>query len=91
MMDYTVNLGKKRLDYPTNKISTAKYSYLTYFPRIIYYIFAKVANLFFLIVSIFISIPGVAPLSPLTVVVPFFFVILVAFIRETIEDLVIYK
>ena len=88
-MEQEIILGSSRASNAlSNKISTTKYNIFTFFPKAIFYLLMRLANCFFLATSIFISFPGVAPLSPLTVVVPFLFIVVLTLTKEAVEDLV---
>lgn len=72
--------------YPDNFIRTSKYSVLTFIPLGLLYQFNKISNVYFLINMIVCFIPGIAPVSPLTAVLPLVFVLGVALIKEGVED-----
>ena len=46
----------------------------------------KGANVYFLIVAILASIPGITPISPMTSWAPLIFVLGIAILREGLED-----
>nr|AHM92900.1 miltefosine transporter [Leishmania amazonensis] len=73
--------------YPSNFIRTSKYSLISFLPLSLLYEFRKVSNLYFLINVIFSLIPGVSPLNPATSIAPLSFVLLVAIIKEAVEDI----
>ena len=73
----------------SNYIETTKYSYISFIPKSIFFQFTQLANLYFLATAILQSIPGVSPISPLTAIAPLLLVLVVALIKEAIEDLVI--
>uniref|UniRef100_A0A0A9YYW3 Putative phospholipid-transporting ATPase IA n=1 Tax=Lygus hesperus TaxID=30085 RepID=A0A0A9YYW3_LYGHE len=72
--------------YPNNFVCTSKYTLLSFIPLALLSQFMKVSNLYFLFNMIVALIPGVAPVTPTTAVAPLVFVILVALVKEAIED-----
>jgi hypothetical protein len=83
--------------FPSNMTKTAKYNmyniiynYLrfTFLPLSVFYQFTNYFNIYFLIVTILISIKSISNLEPLTGIIPFVFVLGVSLIRELIENLV---
>lgn len=73
--------------YPSNFICTSKYTIASFLPLGLLFQFSKVSNLYFLINMIFSLIPGVSPVSPATAIAPLVVVIVVALIKEGIEDI----
>ncbi|XVE92539.1 hypothetical protein REPUB_Repub01dG0106200 [Reevesia pubescens] len=71
--------------YKGNSISTTKYNFLTFLPKGLYEQFRRVANLYFLMVSILSATPY-SPVHPVTNVVPLSLVLLVSLIKEAFED-----
>ncbi|XP_069495994.1 phospholipid-transporting ATPase IB isoform X2 [Ambystoma mexicanum] len=69
-----------------NRVSTAKYSVLTFLPRFLYEQIRKAANAFFLFIALLQQIPDVSPTGRYTTLVPFLFILTVAGIKEIIED-----
>ncbi|KAK7196678.1 phospholipid-transporting ATPase 1-like protein [Novymonas esmeraldas] len=72
--------------YPSNFICTSKYTIFSFLPLGLLFQFSKVSNVYFLICMIFSLIPGVAPVSPATSIVPLVVVLVVALIKEGVED-----
>uniref|UniRef100_A0A673GF54 Phospholipid-transporting ATPase n=1 Tax=Sinocyclocheilus rhinocerous TaxID=307959 RepID=A0A673GF54_9TELE len=68
--------------------STAKYNVLTFLPRFLYSQFRRAANSFFLFIALLQQIPDVSPTGRWTTLVPLLFILLVAAVKEVIEDLV---
>ncbi|KAK6922097.1 P-type ATPase, N-terminal [Dillenia turbinata] len=68
-----------------NSISTTKYNVLTFLPKGLFEQFRRVANLYFLTISILSTTP-ISPVSPITNVVPLSLVLLVSLIKEAFED-----
>ncbi|XVE75160.1 hypothetical protein DITRI_Ditri12bG0073100 [Diplodiscus trichospermus] len=71
--------------YRGNSISTTKYNFFTFLPKGLYEQFRRVANLYFLMVSILSATPY-SPVHPVTNVVPLSLVLLVSLIKEAFED-----
>ncbi|CAK9180185.1 unnamed protein product [Ilex paraguariensis] len=68
-----------------NSVSTTKYDILTFLPKGLFEQFHRVANFYFLVISV-ISCTPVSPVSPVTNVVPLCLVLLVSLIKEAWED-----
>ncbi|KAK8677118.1 hypothetical protein V6N13_142674 [Hibiscus sabdariffa] len=68
-----------------NSISTTKYNIFTFLPKGLYEQFRRVANLYFLMVSILSATPY-SPVNPVTNMVPFSLVLLFSLIKEAFED-----
>ncbi|KAG5522348.1 hypothetical protein RHGRI_034508 [Rhododendron griersonianum] len=68
-----------------NSISTTKYNILTFVPKGLFEQFRRVANLYFLTISILSSTP-VSPVSPITNVLPLSMVLFVSLVKEAWED-----
>ncbi|KAK6252623.1 hypothetical protein QUC31_014343 [Theobroma cacao] len=68
-----------------NSISTTKYNFFTFLPKGLYEQFRRVANLYFLMVSILSATPY-SPVHPVTNVVPLSLVLLVSLVKEAFED-----
>ncbi|PPD81487.1 hypothetical protein GOBAR_DD21582 [Gossypium barbadense] len=71
--------------YRGNSVSTTKYNFFTFLPKGLYEQFRRVANLYFLMVSILSATPY-SPVHPVTNVVPLSLVLLVSLIKEAFED-----
>ncbi|XP_006359578.1 phospholipid-transporting ATPase 3-like [Solanum tuberosum] len=68
-----------------NSVSTTKYDVLTFLPKGLFEQFRRVANLYFLMISI-LSCTPISPVSPITNVLPLSMVLLVSLIKEAWED-----
>ncbi|KAM7269267.1 hypothetical protein ACFE04_024764 [Oxalis oulophora] len=68
-----------------NSISTTKYNVLTFLPKGLFEQFRRVANLYFLMISILSTTP-VSPVNPITNVVPLSLVLFVSLVKELFED-----
>nr|XP_032811396.1 phospholipid-transporting ATPase IA isoform X1 [Petromyzon marinus] len=69
-----------------NRVSTAKYNALTFLPRFLYEQFSRAANLFFLFIALLQQIPEVSPTGRYTTLMPLIFILVVAALKEIIED-----
>eukprot|EP00731_Ephydatia_muelleri_P030919 Em0022g433a len=74
-----------------NRISTTKYSIVTFIPRFLYDQFRRYANVFFLLIASLQQIPGVSPTGRFTTAIPLLLVLLATAVKEIIEDLRRYK
>ncbi|CAF1349117.1 unnamed protein product, partial [Didymodactylos carnosus] len=81
----TVN-APQQVKYISNRISTSKYSFLTFLPKFLFEQFRKYSNIFFLCIAILQQIPGVSPTGRYTTAVPLLMILCCAAIKEIIED-----
>ncbi|KAK3045054.1 hypothetical protein LTS18_014679, partial [Coniosporium uncinatum] len=72
--------------FKNNHVSTTKYNAITFLPKFLYQEFAKVANVFFLFTAILQQIPNISPTNRYTTIIPLAVVLLVAAIKEAVED-----
>ncbi|XP_073020331.1 phospholipid-transporting ATPase 3-like isoform X1 [Primulina eburnea] len=68
-----------------NSVSTTKYDVFTFLPKGLFEQFRRVANLYFLMISI-LSCTPISPVSPITNVLPLTLVLLVSLVKEAWED-----
>ncbi|CAN1311225.1 Phospholipid-transporting ATPase 3 [Linum perenne] len=68
-----------------NSIATTKYNFLTFLPKGLFEQFRRVANCYFLMISI-LSMTPISPVNPVTNVVPLSLVLFVSLIKEAFED-----
>ena len=85
------DLNEHNHGFPSNYIKTTKYSIITFLPFSLFKQFARIANIYFLIIAILASIPIISSISPLTAILPLVFVLLVSMIREGVEDFYRYR
>ncbi|EDR22935.1 hypothetical protein, conserved [Entamoeba dispar SAW760] len=71
----------------SNKVKTSKYNIFTFLPLVLLEQFRKLANVYFLIISIFQVIPGLSPTGRFTTLFPLCIVIIVSMIKEFYEDI----
>uniref|UniRef100_A0A8D2Q2T6 Phospholipid-transporting ATPase n=1 Tax=Varanus komodoensis TaxID=61221 RepID=A0A8D2Q2T6_VARKO len=69
-------------------LSTAKYNFITFLPRFLYSQFRRAANAFFLFIALLQQIPDVSPTGRYTTLVPLLFILVVAAVKEIIEDVI---
>ncbi|CAN1321190.1 Phospholipid-transporting ATPase 3 [Linum perenne] len=68
-----------------NSVSTTKYNFLTFLPKGLFEQFRRVANCYFLLISI-LSMTPISPVNPVTNVVPLSLVLFVSLVKEAFED-----
>ncbi|XP_064637664.1 probable phospholipid-transporting ATPase IA isoform X4 [Lineus longissimus] len=76
----------QRHKFCNNKISTAKYSFISFLPKFLFEQFRRYANIFFLFIALLQQIPNVSPTGRYTTAVPLLLILLVSAIKEIIED-----
>ncbi|RKP14890.1 hypothetical protein BJ684DRAFT_7889 [Piptocephalis cylindrospora] len=81
--DQTTNLPRKFLH---NRVSTAKYTIVSFFPKFLYEQFSKYANIFFLFTSIIQQLKGISPTNPYTTILPLCVVLIATAVKEVLED-----
>jgi magnesium-transporting ATPase (P-type) len=71
----------------SNQIHTAKYTLLTFLPKNLFFQFTKLANIYFLVMMIFQTIPQISISGGLpTILMPLGFVVLTVMVKDIIED-----
>ena len=92
-LEFFINNNKKNSEFKlkNNTITTTKYNLITFLPKGLFYQFSRLANVYFLFITIIQSIPIISPLNALTAIIPLIFVLGVSMIRELIEDLSRHK
>lgn len=70
--------------YVTNKISTTKYNLFTFFPKCILMQFRRLANVYFLIISI-LTFMSFSPKNPVSMIGTFSIVLLFTMVKEAYE------
>ena len=79
------------LEFRSNYIKTTKYTLITFLPLSLLTQFARLANIYFLIVAILASIPEISSLTPATSITPLVGVLALSMLREGIEDYYRYR
>ncbi|KAL0476648.1 phospholipid-transporting ATPase [Acrasis kona] len=82
--DRAANLASK---FKNNSISTSKYYALFFIPQNLLYQFCRVANLYFLLLSILQFIPGLSPTGRVTTIFPLSVILMINMAKELYEDL----
>ena len=71
--------------YPNNKTTTTKYTLINFLPKSLLMQFRKVANIYFLVITI-LTFCSFSPINPASMVGTFIFVLTCTMIKEAIED-----
>ncbi|KAL5975681.1 hypothetical protein ACLOJK_020007 [Asimina triloba] len=71
--------------YPSNRISTTKYNFITFLPKALFEQFRRVANLYFLLAAL-LSLSPLTPFSPESLIAPLVFVVGLSMTKEAVED-----
>eukprot|EP00794_Sanderia_malayensis_P006961 gene6961-7746_t len=79
--------GTQEHQYSGNKISTAKYNLITFFPKFLLEQFSRYSNVFFLLIALLQQIPNVSPTGRYTTALPLLFVLCCSAVKEIIEDI----
>ncbi|EGR27708.1 phospholipid-translocating p-type flippase family protein, putative [Ichthyophthirius multifiliis] len=79
------------LKYPSNFIISSHYTLINFLPLSFFLQFKRYANIYFLIVAVFQSIPSISPLNPISAIAPLVFVLGLSMMREGAEDYYRYK
>lgn len=74
-----------------NYIKTTKYTLWNFLPLSLLYQYKRLANCYFLLLSILGCIKEISPWNPITQIVPTVFVLIVAILREGYEDYLRYR
>ena len=77
---------------PNNSINTAKYSLISFIPRSLFEQFRRVANIYFLVISILMLLGTYtplfdSPLAPFSTLTPLIMVLIITMAKEGLEDL----
>ena len=93
MREFFLNNRKEneQFRYPSNYIKTTKYNAFTFLPLALLFQFKRVANCYFLLISIMSFWPSISPFDPISAFAPFIIVVMISVIREGAEDLSRYK
>ncbi|KAG5652780.1 hypothetical protein H0H81_003660 [Sphagnurus paluster] len=86
---YVDHKGKTKPEYvyPSNQVITSKYTVITFLPRNLLEQFRRVANLFFLGISILQFFPKFSTISPGVVILPLVFIVAVTALKDGYEDI----
>lgn len=75
-----------QMPYIENHVSSARYTLYNFLPRQLVFQFSKVANIYFLVVSILQMIPGLSTTGSYTTIIPLALFISIAMAREGYDD-----
>ena len=78
--------NKIKFKHKDNQIVTAKYNFLTFLPKALFYQFKRVSTIYFVIIAILNMIPAISPLYSGSSLIPIVIVLTVSLIREGYED-----
>jgi len=76
----------KQFNFPSNTIITSKYTYLNFIPNNLLEQFRRVANWYYLLITILCFIPEIAPFSPVTSIAPLVLILSCTAAKDWIED-----
>lgn len=77
-----------KLEFPTNEVSTTKYTVWNFAFKNLFEQFRRYQNFYFALVCIPTFVPGLAPISPASAIIPFLLILAVAAVKEAYEDFV---
>ena len=89
MTERTIPIGqpRNRDEREPNGVSTRRYNWLSFFPLSLLFQFRKASNCYFLFMVVLVLIPGIAPVSSYSTILPLLFVLAVSELRELAEEL----
>jgi magnesium-transporting ATPase (P-type) len=76
---------------PSNAIRTSRYTFFNFIPRQLIAQFSKVANLYFLFISVLEQIPDLAPTGRYVTILPLSIFVTIAMIHEAYDDFCRYR
>jgi magnesium-transporting ATPase (P-type) len=79
--------ANKQYKFKDNSIATNKYYWWLFIPQNLWYQFHRVANLYFLLMSILQFIPGLSPTGRYTTIFPLSAILTITMIKELVEDI----
>ncbi|KAK9305516.1 hypothetical protein QLX08_003517 [Tetragonisca angustula] len=82
-----INAPHQPAKYKNNRITTAKYSLLSFIPMFLFEQFRRYSNCFFLFIALMQQIPDVSPTGRYTTLVPLIFILSVSALKEIVEDI----
>ena len=68
-----IKKNTKELFFKNNKITTTKYTIISFLPKALFYQFLRLANVYFVAIAIIQCIPIISPLDPFSAVLPVIF------------------
>ena len=80
------NDNEKNSEFGDNLVITSKYNFLTFLPLFLFNQFKRVANVYFLLISILQLIPGLSPTGEFTTLLVLIFVLAINAVKDIYED-----
>ncbi|EQC39924.1 hypothetical protein SDRG_02580 [Saprolegnia diclina VS20] len=77
---------RARNDFPDNRVRTSKYTLASFLPLNLLEQFRRVANVYFLLISLLQLCTPYSPTNPYATLAPFLLVLLVTMVKEGVED-----
>lgn len=77
--------------YVNNYVRTSKYTLLSFIPRNLFEQFQRVANIYFLLQIVIMSIPKITALSPVATAVPLICVLAATGVKDAVDDIKRHK
>lgn len=78
--------GRPKQKYNTNKVTTSKYTLLTFIPKNLYEQFRRIANFFFLLLVVLQWFPQFITINPVLAALPMFIITSITAIKDGFED-----
>ncbi|RHZ55987.1 hypothetical protein Glove_408g11 [Diversispora epigaea] len=78
--------GRPKQLYTTNKVTTSKYTLLTFIPKNLYEQFRRIANFFFLLLVVLQWFPQFFTINPVLAALPMFIITSITAIKDGFED-----
>ena len=78
--------ARNKIEFESNFVKTSKYSWYDFLIKALLLQFKRLANVYFLIISIILTIPEISPLSPISSWTPLIVVLSISILREGYED-----
>ncbi|ODV95092.1 hypothetical protein PACTADRAFT_76664 [Pachysolen tannophilus NRRL Y-2460] len=72
--------------YCDNVVTSSRYNVYTFFPKQLYFQFSKIANCYFMVVSILQMIPGLSTTGSYTTIIPLLIFMAISMAREGYDD-----
>ena len=85
-LNQSITSSEHNQRFRTNAISTAKYNFISFFPKFLFEQFRRYANCFFLAIGLLQQIPNVSPTGRYVTLVPFMIILMLSALKEIVED-----
>eukprot|EP00033_Pygsuia_biforma_P001285 GCRY01001452.1.p1 GENE.GCRY01001452.1~~GCRY01001452.1.p1 ORF type:complete len:1119 (-),score=332.21 GCRY01001452.1:1076-4432(-) len=86
LINFGEDVSEENQHFLTNYVTTAKYTLITFLPKNLFEQFTRVANAYFLLISLLQQIPGISPTGKYTTALPLTLVLAVTAAKEAYED-----